>query len=72
LFFDLIPIVPPGMPGESSPERTPGQRFAAGVASTLLPAINFALVLFAGFASQATIVLAVLPLVSAALLYRDF
>jgi hypothetical protein len=68
-FFDLIPIFQPGLPGESSSERTPGQRFAASVASTLLPAINFALVLFAGFASHPTIALAVMPLVSAALVF---
>jgi hypothetical protein len=66
-FFDLIPIVPPGLPGENSPERTPGHRLAAGVASTVLPAINFALVLFAGFASHAMIALVVMPLVSAGL-----
>lgn len=67
--FDFIPIVPPGLPGESSAGRTPGHQLAAGVASTLLPAINFALVLFAGFASHATIALAVMPLVSAALVF---
>jgi hypothetical protein len=39
------------------------------VGSTLLPAINFALVLFAGFASQATVALAVMPLVSAGLVF---
>jgi hypothetical protein len=65
-FFDLIPLVPPGLPGEGSPDRKPGQRFVAGVASALLPAINFALVLFAAFASNPTIALAVTPLVSAA------
>jgi hypothetical protein len=67
--FDFIPVVPPGLPGENSPERTPGQSFVAGVASTVLPAINFALVLFAGFAANATMALAVMPLVSAALVF---
>jgi hypothetical protein len=64
--FDLIPIVPPGL---SSGARTPNHQLAAGVASTLLPAINCALVLFAGFASHATIALAVMPLASAALVF---
>lgn len=68
-FFDLIPIVPPGLPGERSSELTPGQRFVAGVASTLLPATNFVLVLFAAFASHARVALAVMPLGSAALVY---
>jgi hypothetical protein len=67
--FDLIPIVPPGLPGENSADLTPSQRVAAGVASTLLPAVNFALVLFAGFASSATMALAGMPVVSAALVF---
>jgi hypothetical protein len=67
--FDLFPIVPPGLPGERSSALTPGQRFAAGLGSTLLPAINFMLVLFVGFASHATIALAAMPLGSAAVLY---
>jgi hypothetical protein len=69
IFFDLFPIVPPGLPGERSPELTSGQRSAAGVASTVLPTINFVLVLFVGFASHATVALAAMPLGSAVLAY---
>jgi hypothetical protein len=67
--FDLFPIVPPGLPGERSPELTSGQRFTAGVASTVLPTINFVLVLFVGFASHMAVALVAMPLGSAALAY---
>jgi presenilin-like A22 family membrane protease len=66
--FDFIPIVPPGMPGESR-ERSPGHQLASGVGSALLPAINFIVVLVAGFAHSATVAFVVLPAVSGALLY---
>jgi hypothetical protein len=66
--FDFIPIVPPGGPGDSR-DRSPGHQFAAGVGSVLLPAINFAVVLFAGFAHNGTIAFVVMPIVSAAILY---
>jgi hypothetical protein len=66
--FDFIPIVPPGMPGDSR-ERPAGHQFASGVASVLLPAINFVVVLFAGFAQDGTIAFVVMPAVSAAILY---
>jgi hypothetical protein len=67
-FFDFIPIVPPGMPGDSR-DRPPGHQLAAGVGSVLLPAINFMVVLFAGFAHDGRVALAILPLVSGAVLY---
>jgi hypothetical protein len=67
-FFDFIPIVPPGMPGDS-PERSPGHQFASGVGSVLLPMINFIVVLAAGFAHSGTVALVVLPLVSGGILY---
>jgi hypothetical protein len=69
MFFDFIPIVPPGLPGESSPERTPAERLVAGVGSTLLPAINFFLVLLTGFASSAMIAMVVMPLVSGGVVF---
>jgi hypothetical protein len=64
--FDLIPIVPPNLPGESSPQLTDSQRFVFGVSSTLLPTLSFLLVLFAGFAAHPAVALAVLPLTGAA------
>ncbi len=67
-FFDFIPIVPPGMPGDSR-ERSAGHQFASGVGSVLLPAVNFFVVLFAGFAQDGRIALVVMPGVSGALLY---
>jgi hypothetical protein len=67
-FFDLIPIVPPGMPGDSR-ERSPGHQIASGAGSALLPAVNFLVVLLAGFAQSAMIAFVVLPVVSAAILY---
>jgi hypothetical protein len=68
-FLDLIPIVPPGLPGERSSQLTPSQRFGAGVASTLLPAVNFLLVLLTGFAAHVTTALVLMPLASAGLAY---
>lgn len=67
-FFDFIPIVPPGVPADSR-ERPAGHQFASGVGSVLLPAINFVVVLFAGFAHDGRIALVVMPGVSGALLY---
>jgi hypothetical protein len=67
-FFDFIPIVPPGFPGDSA-ERSPGHQFASGVGSVLLPAINFIVVLALGFAHDVTVALVVLPVVSGAILY---
>ena len=67
-FFDFIPIVPPGTPGDSR-ERPAGHQFASGVGSVLLPATNFFVVLFAGFAHDGRIALLVMPLVSGAILY---
>jgi len=67
-FFDFIPIVPPGMPGDSQ-DRPIGHQLASGVGSVVLPAINFFVVLLAGFAHGATVAFLVLPLVSGALLY---
>jgi hypothetical protein len=67
-FFDFIPIVPPGMPGDSQ-ERPPGHRLASGVGSVLLPAVNFMVVLLAGFAHNATVAFVVLPVISGAILY---
>ena len=64
--FDFIPPLLPSLPGERSPQLTPGQRFAAGVGSTLLPAINFLLVLLAGFARNLAVAFLVMPLASAA------
>ena len=66
--FDFIPIVPPGMPGDSR-ERSPGHQLATGVGSVLLPAVNFTVVLFAGFAHDGKVALVVMPIVSAAILY---
>jgi hypothetical protein len=66
--FDFIPIVPPGMPGDSR-ERSPGHQLATGVGSVLLPALNFTVVLFAGFAHDGRIAFGVMPIVSAAILY---
>jgi hypothetical protein len=66
--FDFIPIVPPGMPGDNSRERRPGQALASGVGGVLLPAVNFVVVLFAGFAHSGTVALVVMPVVSAAAL----
>jgi hypothetical protein len=67
--LDLVPIVPPSLPGERSSELTSAQRFAAGVASTLLPAINFFIVLLAGFAFSFGVAFVALPLASAAIAY---
>jgi hypothetical protein len=67
-FFDFIPIVPPGMPGDSR-ERPPGHQFASGVGSVLLPTINFLVVLLAGFAHSGMVAFAILPVVSGAILY---
>jgi hypothetical protein len=66
--FDFIPIVPPGMPGDSR-ERSPGSELASGVGAVLLPAVNFVVVLFAGFAHNGTVALLVMPVVSGGLLY---
>jgi hypothetical protein len=66
--FDLFPVTPPQFPGERS-ARTPAEQAAAGVGLLLLPATNFVLVLFTGLASHVTIVLVVLPLVSAVVAY---
>jgi hypothetical protein len=65
--FDFIPIVPPGMPGDS--RDRPGSEFASGVGAVLLPAVNFVVVLFAGFAHNGTAALALMPALSAMLLY---
>ena len=54
-WFDLIPLVPPGLPGERSQDRTLAQQLVAGTASVLLPTINLVLVLFASFAVHPTI-----------------
>jgi hypothetical protein len=62
--FDLIPIVPPSLPGERSAALNDTLRFAAGVGSTLLPTIDFLLVLFAGLASPLVVPVVVLPLAS--------
>jgi hypothetical protein len=67
--FDFIPIVPPGMPGDNSRDRSPGHQLASGVGSVLLPAVNFTIVLAAGFAHDGRIALLVMPLVSGALLF---
>src|SRR3982751_4663122 len=67
-FFDFIPIVPPGMPGDSR-ERPPEHQVASGVGSVLLPAVNFLVVLLAGFAHSAMVAFVALPVVSAAILY---
>jgi hypothetical protein len=67
-FFDFIPIVPPGMPGDS-PERSPGHQMASGAGSVLLPGINFLVVLLAGFAHSAMVAFVALPVASAAVLY---
>jgi len=67
-FFDFIPIVPPGGLGDSR-EHSAGHQFASGVGSLLLPATNFFVVLFAGFAHDDQIALLVMPGLSAALLY---
>jgi hypothetical protein len=67
--FDFIPIVPPGMPGENSRERSPGHQLASGVGSVLLPIVNFVVVLFAEFAHDGTIALVAMPIVSALLVY---
>jgi hypothetical protein len=68
-WLDLIPIVPPGLPGEHSADRTPAQRLGTGVATVLLPAINFMLVLLAGFAAHAKVALVAMPLISASLVF---
>jgi hypothetical protein len=67
-FFDFVPIVPPGMPGDSQ-ERPAGHQLASGVGSVLLPAINFIVVLVAGFAHNATMAFIAMPALSAILLY---
>jgi hypothetical protein len=66
--FDFIPIVPPGMPGDSR-ERSTEHQFASGVGSVLLPIINFVIVLVAAFAHDATIALALMPGLSALVLF---
>ena len=66
--FDLIPLVPPGMPGDSR-DRSPGHQLASGVGSVLLPTINFFVVLFARFAHDGQVALVVMPLVSGLLLF---
>jgi hypothetical protein len=63
--FDLVPIVPPG----DSRDRSPGHQLAAGVGSVLFPTIAFIVVLLAGFAHDGTVALAVIPLLSGALLF---
>ena len=63
--FDLIPIVPPSLPGERSSELTSAQRFGAGVATSLFPTVNFLVVLLAGFARDFTVALIAMPLGSA-------
>jgi hypothetical protein len=67
--LDLIPIVPPTLPGERSPGLKPAQRFVARAASTALPVISFVLVLFVGFARHIAVALVALPLASAALTF---
>ena len=67
--FDFIPIVPPNLPGENASGKKPGESFAAGVASTVLPAVNFLLVLFTGFAASFAVALALMPLASASLVF---
>ena len=67
--FDFVPLIPPDLPGERSPERSAGHRFTAGIGSTLFPTVNFLLVLFAAFASHITVALAAMPLASGTLLY---
>jgi hypothetical protein len=67
--LDLIPIVPPTLPGERSPELKPAQRFVARAASTALPVISFVLVLCVGFARHIAVALVALPLASAALTF---
>jgi hypothetical protein len=67
--FDLIPITPPGMPGENARERSPGHQLVSGVGSVLLPLSNFAVVLFAEFAHDGTIALVLMPAVSALVLF---
>jgi hypothetical protein len=66
--FDFIPIVPPGMPGDSR-DRPAGHQIAAGVGSVLVPTLNFMVVLFAGFAHDGRVALVGLPLLSGAILY---
>jgi hypothetical protein len=66
--FDFIPIVPPGMPGDSR-ERSAGHQFASGVGSVLLPIINFVIVLVAAFAHDGTIALLLMPGISALALF---
>ena len=67
--FDFIPVVPPNLPGENAAGKTPGQSFAAGVASTVLPTVNFLLVLFTSFAASFAVALAAMPLASAGLVF---
>jgi hypothetical protein len=67
--FGLIPIVPPSLPGERSSSLTAAQRFVAGCASGLLPAINFLVVLLVAIAAHPVIALAVMPLASATLVF---
>jgi hypothetical protein len=66
---DLMPIVPPNLPGERSSALTPGQRFLAGIGTTLLPTIGFLLVLLSGFAARAAIALAVIPILNGTLVF---
>ena len=67
-FFDLVPIVPPGGPGDSR-DRSPSHQLASGVATVLLPTIDFVVVLVAGFAHDGTVALVVIPLLSSAFLF---
>jgi hypothetical protein len=66
--FDFIPIVPPGMPGDSR-DQAPGQELASGVGAVVLPGVNFLVVLFAGFAHNGTVALILMPVVSAVALF---
>jgi hypothetical protein len=66
--FDFFPVVPPGGPGDSR-ERSPGHQLASGVGSLLFPAVNFIIVLVAGFAHDGRIALVLMPLVSGVLLF---
>jgi hypothetical protein len=66
--FDLFPVVPPELPGGRS-ARSPAEQAASGVALGVLPILNFVLVLFAGLAAHTTLILVVMPVVSAILAY---
>jgi hypothetical protein len=60
--FDLIPLVPPDLPGSPREDRSLGENVAGAIAMALLPVADFALVLFDGIWSNWTIALAVLPI----------